>query len=77
MSGIRPLWQNLTCNFEVFGSFPSLSLTGEMRTPLRVTDVEIFEVMIWVLVVVEVRRVQSISDIHARLRNVQAERSVR
>jgi hypothetical protein len=48
-----------------------------MRTPLSLTDVEIFEVMIWVLVVVEVRRVQSISDIHARLRNVQAERSVR
>jgi hypothetical protein len=56
---------------------PGPFLTGEMRTPLSLTDVEIFEVMNWVLVVVEVRRVQSISDIHARLRNVQAERSVR
>jgi hypothetical protein len=38
MSAPRPLWQNETRKLEVFGSFPGLSLTGEMRTPLRVTD---------------------------------------
>jgi hypothetical protein len=74
---IQPFVAELIAKLEVLGSFPGLSLTGEMRTPLSLTDVEIFEVMNWVLVVVEVRRVQSISDIHARLRNVQAERSVR
>ena len=36
--GFRPLWQNLTCNLEVFGSFPSLSLTGGIRIPLRTAN---------------------------------------
>jgi hypothetical protein len=37
MHNFRPLWQNETRKLEVFGSFPGLSLTGEMRTPLHAT----------------------------------------
>jgi hypothetical protein len=48
-SAIRPLWQNLTCNFEVFGSFLGSFYTGEMRTPLDSKQVLLFALEIWFL----------------------------
>jgi hypothetical protein len=48
-SGFRPLWQNETRKLEVFGSFPGLSLTGEMRTPLDSKQVLLFALEIWFL----------------------------
>jgi hypothetical protein len=40
------------CTLEVFGSFPGLSLTGEMRTPLDLRLLYFFVVGDGVLVVV-------------------------
>jgi hypothetical protein len=49
MSANRPLWQNLTCNFEVFGSFLGSFYTGEMHTPLDSKQVLLFALEIWFL----------------------------
>jgi hypothetical protein len=54
-SGFRPLWQNLTCNFEVFGSFLGSFYTGEMRTPLDSKQVLLFDLEIWFLLLLLVK----------------------
>ena len=63
-----PWWHSLTCNFEVFGSFPGLYLTGEMRTPLRKTDRNFSWLIFWVLVVIT-RPDRSISNAMRRTRH--------
>jgi hypothetical protein len=54
-SGFRPLWQNLTCNFEVFGSFLGSFYTGEMRIPLDSKQVLLFDLEIWFLLLLLVK----------------------
>ena len=42
----------MTDAIPLFGSFPGLSLTGEIRTPLRATNGKNSKVVVWVLVVI-------------------------
>ena len=51
-SAFRPFWCSQIYRLDAFGSFRGTSHKGEIRTPLRLTDVEFFGVTDWVLVVV-------------------------